>query len=181
MYPFPTQEEGGEDGATDAVPGAGDGAGEHGEGLCGEEGAGEDGGKTGILHADFDGDGTLLGGIEPGEDTDSVAQQVAEGVVAEDDGEGPQEERETTGYEIIVNRRDDSAHDAGQADDAQSGHQGLNGREALALGEGIVEETADANGDNRHDEDVQEHADGIYLDDLAGQILHQQRRHHRSK
>lgn len=117
MSPFPTQEEGGENSAADAVPSAGDGAGEHGEGLGGKEGAGEDGGKTGILHTHFDANGTLLGGSELGEDADSVAQQIAESVVAEDYGEGPEEKGEAAGYQIIMDRRDDATDDAGQADD----------------------------------------------------------------
>ena len=61
---FRLQEQSGEDGAADAVPGAGDGAGQDGEGLCGKEGAGKHGGQSGVLHAHLDGDGALLGLVE---------------------------------------------------------------------------------------------------------------------
>ena len=50
------------------VPGAADGARQYGEGLGCEEVARKYRGKTGVLHADLNTDGTLLGGIESDSD-----------------------------------------------------------------------------------------------------------------
>ena len=57
---FHLQEETGEDGTADAVPGAADGTGEYSEGLGGEEVAGKHSGQACVLHTDLDGDGTFL-------------------------------------------------------------------------------------------------------------------------
>ena len=49
------------------------------------------------------------------------------------------------------------------------------------LGVVVIKETADSNGNNRHNQDIQEHTDGIDFDDLASRQFHQQRRHHWGK
>ena len=64
MQMVPFQIDSGKDGAGNTVPGAADGARQYGEGLGCEEVAREYRGKTGVLHADLNTDGTLLGGIE---------------------------------------------------------------------------------------------------------------------
>ena len=176
-----SEEESGEDGAADGVPGATDGAGEHRERLGSEESAGKDGGQTSVLHAYLDRDGALLGSVETGQTTGCVAEDIAQRVVAEHYGEGPEEEHQSTGHEIVVDGRYDASHDACQTDDAQTGHQRLDDGETLALGVSVVEEAADAHRDDRYDEDVEEHADGINLDDLASRQLHEQGRHHRGE
>ena len=71
------QEESCEDCSTDAVPGTRDGARQYGQGLGGEEVACEDGGKTGVLHAHLDGDGTLLGFVEACQPTCDVSEDIA--------------------------------------------------------------------------------------------------------
>ena len=101
--------------------------------------------------------------------------------MAEHDGKRPHEEPKAAGHQIVVDGGDDASHDAGQTRDAQSRHQRLDGGEALAMGIGVVEEAADADGDNRDYQDVEEHANGIDLDDLTCRQFHQQRSHHRGQ
>ena len=107
-------EDAGEDSAGDAVPCAADGARKDGEGLRGEEGGGEDGGKSGVLHAHLDGDGAALRGGEAGEGAGGPAQGVAQRVMAEDDGEGPEEECHASGDKVVVDGGDDTAYDTRQ-------------------------------------------------------------------
>ena len=101
--------------------------------------------------------------------------------MAEYDGKGPKEEHQATGYKVIVNSRDNTSHDTRQTDDAQSGHQRLNRWEALALRISIVQKTTDTHGDNRHNENIQKHTDGINLDNLTSCQLHEQWCHHGSE
>ena len=93
MQMVPFQIDSCKDGAGNTVPGAADGARQYGERLGCEEVAGKYRGKTGILHSHLNTDGTLLGSIEarqlPGKPTETVTQ----GVVAENHGESPEEER----------------------------------------------------------------------------------------
>lgn len=86
----------GEDCSADGVVGTADGARHDAEGCfrvegeilrIGEECACEDGCHAGILHANFDGYGALLGGVELEQTTDAVAEYVTEGVMQEHDGE----------------------------------------------------------------------------------------------
>ena len=80
MQMVPFQIDSGKDGAGNTVPGAADGARQYGEGLSCEEVARKYRGKTGVLHADLNTDGTLLGGIESGtfagKPTEKIAQQI---------------------------------------------------------------------------------------------------------
>ena len=93
MQMVPFQIDSGKDGAGNAVPGAADGARQYGERLGGEEIAGKNRGKTGVLHAYLNTDGTLLGGIESGKFSGEPTETVTQRVVAENHGESPEEER----------------------------------------------------------------------------------------
>lgn len=72
------QEESCQQGAGDAVPGTGDGTGQHGQGLGSEEGACQHRGQSGILHPHFDGQGPLFRRAEAGGAAGGPAQQVAQ-------------------------------------------------------------------------------------------------------
>ena len=93
MQMVPFQIDSGKDGAGNTVPGAADGARQYGEGLGCEEVARKYRGKTGVLHADLNTDGTLLGCIESGTFAGKPTQKVTQRVVAENHGESPEEER----------------------------------------------------------------------------------------
>ena len=99
--------------------------------------------------------------------------------MTEHHGKGPEEQHQSAGHQVIVHGRDNAAYDAGQTDHTQSGHQRLYRWKALLLRIRVVQETANGHRDNRHDEDVEKHADGVYLDNLTSRQLHQQRSHHR--
>ena len=64
MLTVGAEEEACQEGTRDAMPGAGDGAGQYGERLGSEEGAGQHCGKSCILHPYLDGKGALLGFAE---------------------------------------------------------------------------------------------------------------------
>ena len=93
MQMVPFQIDSGKDGAGNAVPGAADGARQDGERLGCEEVASKYRGKTGVLHADLNTDGTLLGCIESGTFAGKPTQKITQRVVAENHGESPEEER----------------------------------------------------------------------------------------
>ena len=93
MQMVPFQIDSCKDGARNAVPGAADGARQYGERLGCEEVAGKYRGKTGVLHADLNTDGTLLGSIESGTFAGKPTQKVTQRVVAENHGESPEEKR----------------------------------------------------------------------------------------
>ena len=58
-----------------------------------EEDHGEVGAQTCVLHSHLDGEGAFLGDGEVAKDADTVAEQVADGIVAEDHAEGEEEEQ----------------------------------------------------------------------------------------
>ena len=93
MHAIPFQIDSGKDGARNAVPGAADGARQYGERLGCEEVASQYRGKTGVLHADLNTYGTLLGGIESGTFAGKPTEKITQRVVAENHGESPEEER----------------------------------------------------------------------------------------
>ena len=93
MHAIPFQIDSGKDGARNTVPGAADGARQYGERLGGEEVAGKNRGKTGVLHAYLNTDGALLGSIESGQFSGKPAEKITQRVVAENHGECPEEER----------------------------------------------------------------------------------------
>ena len=167
--------------ARNAVPGATNGTRKDGKWLSGKEVSGQDGGKTGVLHSHFDADGALLGCVEACQLTGQPAEAIAQGVVAEDDGKGPEEEHHAACHEVVVNGRDNAAHDKRQAGDADAGHQALNGGETLPLAVNVVECAADGYRDDGDEQNALEHADGVDMDDFTGCNLHQQRRHDRSE
>ena len=146
-----------------------------------EEVSSQYGGQPGVLHADLDADCAALGGVKASQMTSDEAENVAQRVVAEDYGKGPEEERESAGYKVVVYGRNNTTHDASQADYAHARHQSLQGGEVFALGIRVIKKTTDSNGNNGYDEDVEKHADGINLDNFACRQLHEQGRHYRSE
>ena len=161
--------------------GATNGTRKDGKWLGGKEVSCRDGGKTGVLHSHLDADGALLGCVEASQLTGQPAEAIARGVVAEDDGKGPEEEHHATCHEVVVNGRDNAAHDDCRAGDADAGHQALNGGETLPLAVNVVECAADGYRDDGYEQNALEHADGVDMDDFTGCNLHQQRRHDRSE
>ena len=93
MHAIPFQIDSGKDGARNTVPGTTDGARQYGKRLGSKEIAGKNRGKTGILHSHLNADGTLLGGIEARQFSGKPAQQITQGVVAENHGKSPEEKR----------------------------------------------------------------------------------------
>ena len=93
MHAIPFQIDSCKDGARNAVPGAADGARQYGERLGCEEVARKHRGKTGVLHSYLNTDGALLGSIESGKLSGKPTETVTQGVVAENHGESPEEER----------------------------------------------------------------------------------------
>lgn len=93
MQAIPFQIDSCKDGTGNAVPGATDGARQYGKRLGGEEVAGKNRGKTGVLHAYLNTDGALLGSIESGQFAGKPAEKITQRVVAENHGESPEEKR----------------------------------------------------------------------------------------
>ena len=93
MQMVPFQIDSCKDGARNTVPGAADGARQYGERLGCEEVASQYRGKAGVLHSYLNTDGALLGGIESGKFSGEPTETVAQGVVAENHGESPEEKR----------------------------------------------------------------------------------------
>ena len=93
MHVIPFQIDSGKDGARNTVPGTTDGARPYGERLGCEEIASKYRGKTGVLHADLNTDGTLLSGIESGTFAGKPTEKITQRVVAENHGESPEEKR----------------------------------------------------------------------------------------
>ena len=168
MVFIPTRKESGEDRSADAVPSAADGAWKNGEGLGGKECGCQYGTETGVLHTDLDGERAFFGNGEASGPAGQPTEQVAERVMAENDGKRMLKEFETASHKIVVNGRKNAADDASEADDAQSRHKGLDDREAAACRIEVVQENADGDGQHRHDQDIQEHCLGVDIDDCAG-------------
>lgn len=169
--------ESGKDGAGDAVVCTRDGAGEDGKGchgiggkhgFGGEEVAREDGCHASVLHAYFEGEGALLGGGETKEATNRVTEQVAESVVTGYDKQCETYQRPALLQELWTNGEDDSTNNQGETDDTQSGQDGT---QVLAVPFAAlviaphepVQEHAQRDGQEGYEQDVLEHAYGIYL------------------
>ena len=174
-------EEGGEDGAGDAVVGAGNGAGddaEGGHGVGGDGGgggkeiAGEDGGHAGILHAYFDADGATFGDGETGGFADEIAEEVAEAIVAGDDCEGEGNEAQPVLFETGMDGEDDTTDDEGETEHRDAGHDGLYLLEVVATAEEVVEGAAQSYWKDGDEANVLEHAKGIDFDLLACEPKH---------
>ena len=92
----------------------------------GKEVVGQDGGHACILHPDLNAAGATFGCGEMAEGTDSVAKQIAEGVVTENNGHREKEELQTIFNELWVNLIDDSADNAAEAEHTQGRCDGFN-------------------------------------------------------
>ena len=113
----------GQDGAAYAVPGAGDGAGNHSHRVGGhKESHCQVGAQTGVLHAHLDGDRAFLGRIELEHLSHVIAQHVTYSVVAEHHTESEQEQHKAVLHQRIVNRSYHAAHNAGQTNDRYARH-----------------------------------------------------------
>ena len=66
------------------VPNAGNGGGNGGLGITGEEFSTQTSGKSGVLYADFDGKGAFFGGVHAGQCAAVIAKDVATDVVGSD-------------------------------------------------------------------------------------------------
>ncbi len=109
-----------EDCAADGMVGAADGARHNAEGRfrverkifrVREECAGEDGCHACVLHADFDGNGALFGGIEFEQTTDTVAEHVTEAVMQEHHGEDKCDKAKAVCKKLRANGHDDATDD----------------------------------------------------------------------
>lgn len=140
MTEIPTQIETGKDRSGDTVPGATDGARQYCQRLGGKEVGSQNRYETCILHTYLNGDRAFLGNIESCKTTGEPAEEIAQRVVAEHNGKGPDEQDEATSHEIIVNRRDHSADNDSEAYHTRTGHQALKGGEETAFAERIVQE-----------------------------------------
>lgn len=110
----------GEDCSADGMVGAADGAWHNAEGgfrvegeilWVGEECAGKDCCHACILHADFDGDGALLGGVEFEQTTNAVAEHVAETIVQEYHCENEGDKSKAVCQKLRANGHDDATDD----------------------------------------------------------------------
>lgn len=110
----------GEDCSTDGMVGAADGARHNAEGRfrvegeilrVGEECAGKDCCHTCVLHADFNGDGALLGGVELEQTTDAVAEHVTEAIVQKDHSENEGDKSKAVCQKLRANGHDDATDD----------------------------------------------------------------------
>ena len=110
----------GEDCSADGMVGAADGARHDAEGgfrvereifWVREECSGEDSCHACVLHADFNGDGALLGRVELEQTTDAVAEHVTEGVVQEHDGEYERDKAHAVCQKLRTHGDDDATDD----------------------------------------------------------------------
>ena len=110
----------GEDCATDGMVGAADGAWHNAEGgfrvegeilRVGEECSGEDCCHACILHADFNGNGALLGGVEFEQTTDTVAEHVTETVMQEYHRENERDKAHAVCEKLRTHGHDDATDD----------------------------------------------------------------------
>lgn len=165
--------------------GAGDGARNNGEGChrvhgyhggrC-EEVACQHGCHASVLHAYFDGERASFGGVEAERLANEVAQQVACAVVQGDNGKCQQDESQPFFLKLRVDGEDDAAHDAGQAQYADAGHDALYLPEVFPFAQKVVEGDAERNGEECHEQDVLEHSPGIDFNLCACQPKHKQGR-----
>ena len=172
------REDSGENRSADGMVGTADGTRHNAEGCfwvegevirVGEKCAGEDCSHACVLHADFDGNSALLGGVEFEQTTDIVAEHVTEGVVQEHDGEHERNKAHAVRQKLRTYGHDDAADNQRKADDAHGWHVGLKFLKARALAEEVVAGKADDNREDCHVKDVEEHADGVHFDARIGE------------
>ena len=110
----------GEDCSADGMVGAADGARHDAEGgfrvereifWVREECSGEDCCHACVLHADFNGDGALLGRVELEQTTDAVAEHVTEAVMQEYDGKDECDKPKAVCEKLRTHGHDDATDD----------------------------------------------------------------------
>ena len=184
------RENSGEDCTADGMVGAADGARHDAEGrfrvkgeilrVC-KECSCEDGCHACVLHTDFDGDGALLGGVELEQTTNAVAEHVAEAVMQKYHRKDERDKAKSVREKLWANGHDNATDDQCKTDNAHGGHVRLEFLEACALAKKVVAGEADSNRENRHIEDVEEHAYGVHFDACVGKPKDQKRCHERCK
>ena len=171
----------GEDRSADGVVSAADGAWHNAEGgfrvdgevlRVGKECAGEDCCHACVLHADFDGNGALLGGVELEQATDIVAEHVTEGVMQKHHGEHERDKSHAVRQELRAHSHDHAADNQCEADDAHGRHVCLEFLKASTFAEEVVASETDNNREDCHVKDVEEHADGVHFDARVGKPKH---------
>ena len=176
----------GEDCSADGMVGAADGARHNAEGCfrverkilwVGEECAGEDCCHACVLHADFNRNSTLFGGVEFEQATDIVAEHVAEAVMQKYHRKDERDKAKSVRKKLRANGHDNATDDQCKADNAHGGHVRLEFLEACALAKKVVAGEADCNRENRHVEDVEEHADCVHFDARVSEPKDQKRGH----
>lgn len=110
----------GEDCSADGMVGAADGAWHNAEGgfrvegeilRVGEECAGKDCCHACVLHADFNGNGALLGCVELEQTTDIVAEYVAEAVMQKHHSEDERDKAKAVREKLRANGHDNATDD----------------------------------------------------------------------
>lgn len=150
--------------------------------VCGyEEGHGEVGAETCILHSHFDTDGAFLRCVEMEETTDGVAEDVAYGVVAKYHCEGETEEKDAVLLKWVVNRGDHSSYDASKADDRNARHTSLNLLEHIFMSQPKIETETYCDRNDGHDKYLLKHTHCIYIDFCPCKPKDEKRSHDRGE
>ena len=166
--------------------GAGDGTGNYGKGghwVGGYHGRGrkevarQHGCHACVLHAHFNGERPTLGGVESECLSSQIAQQIAGTVVEGDNSQCKQDKLHSPFPQLGMYGEDDTAHNAGQAQHADAGHNALYLLKVLPFAQKVVEGYAQCNGNERHQQDVLKHTPCIHLNLRTGQPKHKQGRH----
>ena len=171
----------GEDCSADGMVGAADGTRHNAEGCfrvegevirVGEECCGEDCCHACVLHADFNRDGTFLGGVELEQTPDIVAENVTETIVEKYHGEYERDKPHAVSEKLRTHGHDHTADNQCEADDAHGRHVCLEFLESGTLAEKVVAGETDDNREDCHVKDVEEHADGVHFDARVGKPKH---------
>ena len=84
--------------------------------------------------------------------------------MTEDHGESPNEKYQAAFHQRVMNRRDNTAHNTSQQNNARAWHQRLKGLETFPFAIIIIQNTANCDWQNSHNEDIQEHTYRVDLD-----------------
>ena len=106
-----------------------------------------------------------------------MAQNIAKRIVQED-GE---EDKRSACEEAAALGSGDTAHNAGQSDDGEAGHNLADFRIGFLIAPLAVAECTDGHRQDGDKKDTAEHADSIHIDAFARQPEHEQGRHERSE